>query len=130
MSWYADSSAILKLLIVEKESAALTNFIDFTIKSSVLTRVEIIRVLHKIAPEKIAQAQVILAGIDLTPLNPAILSAAENFAPAITLKSLEALHVASVLFLGAAVEGLITYDKAMIKNAKELGIKVVSPGMK
>ena len=130
MSWYADSSAILKLLIVEKESAALTNFIDFTIKSSVLTRVEIIRVLHKIAPEKIAQAQVILVGIDLTPLNPAILSAAENFAPAITLKSLEALHVASVLFLGAAVEGLITYDKAMIKNAKELGITVVSPGMK
>ena len=130
MSWYADSSAILKLLIVEKESAALTNFIDFTLKSSVLTRVEIIRVLHKIAPEKIAQAQVILAGIDLTPLNPAILSAAENFAPAITLKSLDALHVASVLFLGAAVEGLITYDKAMIKNAKELGIKVVSPGMK
>ena len=130
MSWYADSSAILKLLIVEKESAALTNFIDFTIKSSALTRVEIIRALHKIAPEKIAQAQDILAGIDLTPLNPAILSAAENFAPAITLKSLDALHVASVLFLGAAVEGLITYDKAMIKNAKELGIKVVSPGMK
>ena len=130
MSWYADSSAILKLLIVEKESAALTNFIDFTLKSSVLTRVEIIRVLHKITPEKIAQAQVILAGIDLTPLNPAILSAAENFAPAITLKSLDALHVASVLFLGAAVEGLITYDKAMIMNAKELGIKVVSPGMK
>ena len=130
MSWYADSSAILKLLIVEKESAALTNFIDFTLKSSVLTRVEIIRELHKIAPEKIAQAQVILAGIDLTPLNPAILSAAENFAPAITLKSLDALHVASVLFLGAAVEGLITYDKAMIKNAKELGITVVSPGMK
>ena len=130
MSWYADSSAILKLLIVEKESAALTNFIDFTIKSSVLTRVEIIRVLHKIAPEKIAQAQVILAGIDLTPLNPAILSAAENFAPAITLKSLDALHVASVIFLGAAVEGLITYDKATIKNAKELGITVVSPGMK
>ena len=130
MSWYADSSAILKLLIVERESVDLTDFIDFTLKSSVLTRVEIIRVLHKIAPEKIAQAQVILAGIDLTPLNPAILSAAENFGPAITLKSLDALDVASVLFLGAAVEGLITYDKAMIMNAKELGIKVVSPGMK
>ena len=130
MSWYADSSAILKLLIVERESVDLTDFIDFTLKSSVLTRVEIIRVLHKITPEKIAQAQVILAGIDLTPLNPAILSAAENFAPAITLKSLDALHVASVIFLGAAVEGLITYDKATIKNAKELGITVVSPGMK
>ena len=130
MSWYVDSSAILKLLIVERESVDLADFIDFTLKSSALTRVEIIRVLHKIAPEKIAQAQVILAGIDLTLLNPAILSAAENFAPTITLKSLDALHVASVLFLGTAVEGLISYDKQMIKNAKELGIKVASPGMK
>ena len=130
MSWYADSSAILKLLILEKESADLTDFIDFTIKSSVLTRVEVIRVLYKIAPEKIDRAQIILAGIDLTPLNPAILSMAENFAPAITLKSLDALHVATAIFLDKSVEGVITYDKAIIKNAKELGIKVASPGMK
>ena len=130
MSWYADSSAILKLLIVEKESAALTDFIDFTIKSSALTRVEVIRVLNKIAPEKIDRARIILAGIDLTPLNPAILSMAENFAPAITLKSLDALHVATAIFLDKSVEGVITYDKAMIKNAKELRIKVASPGMK
>ena len=130
MSWYADSSAILKLLIVEKESAALIEFVDFTIKSSVVTRVEVIRTLHKIAPEKIAEAQIILAGIDLTPVNPAILSVAENFAPSITLKSLDALHVATVLFLGNSVAGLISYDKQMIKNAKELGIKVISPGMK
>ena len=130
MSWYADSSAILKLLILEKESADLTDFIDFTIKSSVLTRVEVIRVLYKIAPEKIDRAQIILARIDLTPLNPAILSMAENFAPAITLKSLDALHVATAIFLDKSVEGVITYDKAIIKNAKELGIKVASPGMK
>jgi len=130
LSWYADSSAILKLLILEKESADLTDFIDFTIKSSVLTRVEVIRVLYKIAPEKIDRAQIILARIDLTPLNPAILSMAENFAPAITLKSLDALHVATAIFLDKSVEGVITYDKAIIKNAKELGIKVASPGMK
>jgi predicted nucleic acid-binding protein len=130
LSWYADSSAILKLLIVEKESVALTDFIDFTMKSSVLTRVEVIRVLHKIAPEKIDRAQIILAGIDLTPLNPAILSMAENFASSITLKSLDALHIATAIFLDKSVEGVITYDKAMIKNAKELRIKVASPGMK
>ena len=130
MSWYADSSAILKLLIVEKESATLIDFIDFTMQSSVLTRIEITRTLHKIAPEKITDAQIILKGIDLTPINPAILSMAENFAPLITLKSLDALHFATVIFLDSSVEGVITYDKQMIKNAKELGIKVVSPGMK
>jgi predicted nucleic acid-binding protein len=115
---------------VEKESTALAEFIDFTIKSSVLTRVEVIRTLHKIAPEKINDAQIILDGIDLTPVNPAILNVAENFATSITLKSLDAIHVATVIFLDKSVEGFITYDKAMIKNAKELGIKVVSPGMK
>ena len=130
MSWYADSSALLKLLIVEKESVALTDFIDFTIKSSVLTQVEVIRTLHKIAPEKIAEAQIILNGIDLTPVNLAILTVAENFSPSITLKSLDAIHVATVIFLNKSVEGVITYDKAMIKNAKELGIRVASPGMK
>jgi hypothetical protein len=130
LSWYADSSALLKLLIVERESAALSDFIDFTIKSSVITRVEMIRTLHKIAPEKITDAQIILDGIDLTPVNPAILNVAENFSPSITLKSLDAIHVATVIFLDKSVEGVITYDKAMIKNAKELGIKVVSPGLK
>jgi len=130
LSWYIDSSALLKLLIVEKESTALTDFIDFTIKSSVITRVEVIRTLHRIAPEKIAEAQIILAGTDLIPVNPAILNVAENFTPSITLKSLDALHVATVLFLNKSIEGVITYDRQMIKNAKELGIKVVSPGLK
>ena len=130
MSWYLDSSAILKLLIAEKESAALTDFINFTIKSSVLTRVEVIRTLHKIAPEKTADAKEILAGIDVTPLNSAVLNIAENFSLSITLRSLNALHVATVLFLEKTVEGLLTYDKQMIANAKLLGIKTISPGMK
>ena len=130
MSWYLDSSAILKLLIAEKESAALTDFINFTIKSSVLTRVEVIRTLHKIAPEKNPDAKEILAGIDVTPLNSAVLNIAENFSSSITLRSLDALHVATVLFLEKTVEGLLTYDKQMIANAKLLGLKTISPGMK
>ncbi len=130
MSWYLDSSAILKLLIAEKESAALTDFINFTVKSSVLTRIEVIRTLHKIAPEKTADAKEILAGIDVTPLNSAVLNIAENFSSSITLRSLDALHVATVLFLEKTIEGLLTYDKQMIANAKLLGIKTISPGMK
>ena len=130
MSWYVDSSALLKLLIVEKESVVLIDFIDFTITSSVVTRVEVIRTLQKIAPKKVAEAQILLTGIDLTPVNSSILSVAENFSPSISLKSLDAIHVATVIFLDKSVEGLVTYDKAMIKNAKELGIKTISPGIK
>lgn len=130
MSWYIDSSAILKLLISEKESIALVAFLDAPVKTSVISRVEVIRSLNRISPEKIAEGQVALSRFEMTPVSSPILMLAENFPVSITLKSLDAIHVATVIFLDKLVEGIITYDKAMIKNAKELGIKVVSPGMK
>ena len=63
-------------------------------------------------------------------VNSSILILAENFPAAITLKSLDALHFATVVFLNKTISGLITYDRPMIANAKLLGIKVVSPGMR
>ena len=130
MSWYIDSSAILKLLIFEKESTVLAQFLDVPVKTSAISRVEVIRSLNRISPEKIAEGQAALYRFEMIPVSSSILSLAENFPAVITLKSLDAIHVASVVFLNKTIRGLITYDKAMIKNAKELGIKVVSPGMK
>ena len=130
MSWYIDGSAILKLLISEKESIALAEFLDAPVKTSEISRVEVIRSLNRISPEKIADGQAALSRFEMIPVNSSILILAENFPAAITLKSLDALHFATVVFLNKTIRGLITYDKAMIKNAKELGIKVVSPGMK
>ena len=130
MSWYIDSSAILKLLISEKESIALAEFLDTPVKTSEISRVEVIRSLNRISPEKIADGQAALSRFEMIPVNSPILILAENFPAAITLKSLDALHFATVVFLNKTISGLITYDKAMIKNAKLLGIKVVSPGMR
>lgn len=130
MSWYIDSSAILKLLISEKESTALAAFLDAPVKTSVISRVEVICSLNRISPEKIAEGQAALSRFEMTPVSSPILMLAENFPVSITLKSLDAIHVATVIFLNKSVKGVITYDKQMIKNAKELGIKVVSPGMK
>ena len=130
MSWYIDGSAILKLLISEKESIALAEFLDAPVKTSEISRVEVIRSLNRISPEKIADGQAALSRFEMIPVNSPIRILAENFPAAITLKSLDALHFATVVFLNKTISGLITYDKAMIKNAKLLGIKVVSPGMR
>ena len=130
MSWYIDSSAILKLLISEKESIALAEFLDAPVKTSEISRVEVIRSLNRISPEKIADGQAALSRFEMIPVNSSILILAENFPAAITLKSLDALHFATVVFLNKTISGLITYDKAMIKNAKLLGIKVASPGIR
>ena len=117
-------------MISEKESIALVEFLDAPAKTSAISRVEVMRSLNRINPEKIAEGQAALSRFELIPASSPILILAENFPTAITLKSLDAIHVATVVFLNKTIRGLITYDKAMIKNAKELGIKVASPGMK
>lgn len=130
MSWYLDSSAILKLLIAEKESAELVRFINFVPKSSFLARVEVVRTLMRIAPEKVDHAKIILQQMDLSPISPVVLMKAESFASSVSLQTLAAIHIATVQSLHGVIEGLITYDNQMISNAKDLGITVVSPGMK
>ncbi|MEI7697643.1 MAG: type II toxin-antitoxin system VapC family toxin [Actinomycetes bacterium] len=130
MSWYLDSSAILKLILAETESKALVNFLSEETITSTISRVEVIRTLNRMYPLSVIKGKEILSNFLLTPMNPAILSSAENFPESITLRSLDAIQVATVIFLDKSVEGVVTYDKQMIKNAKELGIKVASPGMK
>ena len=130
MSWYLDSSAILKLILTESESRSLNIFLTDEAMTSTISRVEVIRTLNRMYPLSVTKGKEILSKFLLTPMNPAILSSAENFPESITLRSLDAIQVATVIFLDKSIEGLITYDKAMIKNAKDLGIKVVSPGLK
>jgi hypothetical protein len=55
------------------------------------------------------------------------LKRAEEYSQEITLKSADAIHVATVEFLRPMLFGLVTLDKQMILNAKRLGIKVYEP---
>jgi predicted nucleic acid-binding protein len=130
LSWYLDSSAILKLILSETESKALISFLSEETMTSTISRVEVVRTLNRMYPLSVTKGKEILSKFLLTPMNPAILSSAENFPEAITLRSLDAIQVATVIFLDKSIQGLITYDKAMIANAKLLGIKVLSPGLK
>ena len=130
ISYYLDSSAILKLIIKEAESDSLRKFINTKVITSALSRVEVIRTLSLNDESLIIAGQMVLEKFELMPLSRPILTIAENFSSQITLRSLDALQVASVIFLSPMVKSLITYDKNMIKNAKALGISVVSPGFK
>jgi uncharacterized protein len=130
ISYYLDSSAILKLIIKEAESDSLRKFINTKVITSAISRVEVIRTLSLNDESLIIAGQMVLEKFELMPLSRPILTIAENFSSQITLRSLDALQVASVIFLSPMVKSLITYDKNMIKNAKALGISVVSPGIK
>ena len=129
MSWYLDSSAILKLILDEIERPFLLKTLKTKSITSRISRVEVKRTVTRLAPEHLKLTNSELEKFDYLPLSPSVLSIAEGFTAKVTLKTLDALHIASVLSLGTFIDGLITYDKQMIKNAKELGIRVLSPGM-
>jgi uncharacterized protein len=130
LSYYLDSSAILKIIFQEDESAALAKFITEPAITSSISRVEVLRTVQRIDPSRVQLAQSELAKINIVEPIPSILTIAENFSHEVTLRSLDAIHVATLIFLSTATGGLITYDKLMAKNAEQLGLKVLAPGTK
>ena len=130
MSWYLDSSAILKTIFDEQERPDLLRFLNSQSTSSRLSKIEVRRTVARLVPTKTAKVNLELDKINFLPISNPILMAAENFSSEITLRTLDAIHIATVMSLEGSIEGLITYDRQMITNAKLLGIKVISPGMK
>jgi len=130
LSYYLDSSAILKIIFQEDESAALAKFITEPAITSSISRVEVLRTVQRIDPSRVQLAQSELAKINIVEPIPSILTIAENFSHEVTLRSLDAIHVATLIFLSSATRGLITYDKLMAKNAEQLGLTVLAPGSK
>jgi len=45
-----------------------------------------------------------------------------------TLRSLDALHLATALEIGDELDGLVTYDGRMSAAAEDLGLAVLAPG--
>lgn len=127
MNWYLDSSAILKLIFQEDESNALVRIITDQCATSSISRVEVLRVVQRTNPGSLGFAREELSKLILLPISEAIIRIAESFAGMATLRSLDAIHVASALLVQNSVGGLITYDEVMARNARELGLVVHSP---
>jgi hypothetical protein len=125
---YVDSSAIVKLVVAEPESKALRRHLARRqpLVSSALARTEVARALLPAGPVAAARGHETLRRIQLLRINDRVLSEAGRLEP-VELRSLDAIHLASVNQLGAAVKQIVTYDERMIEAAQALGWSVVSP---
>ena len=128
--WYIDSSAILKLIKPEKESAALIKRLPSLLITSRISRVEVARTIISYEPDLLDVTYDVLADIQMIPVEDAIVTIAENLPQFIDLRSLDSLHMASALAIKNVLKGIITYDKEMVIAAEALGFKTLSPGMK
>lgn len=128
---YLDSSAILKLVQIEAETSALQSWLSDRTGAAVtseLGRVEVLRASSKAAGAAgAAEARAVLGDIDLIPLSRGVQDVACDLS-APGLRTSDALHLASALLLGAALEELVTYDLRLATAARAEGIVVVAPG--
>ena len=126
--WFLDSSAILKLIVEEPESKTLRRFIPEYKMASRLSRLEVLRNVHRIDPKKVSTAREKLDGIFYVEINTPVIKNAEEIALAMEIKSLDAIQAGSALFLKDSIAGVISYDKNLNRALKSLGIKVYAPG--
>lgn len=127
--FYLDTSAAVKLLINEPESMALYHWLerrDRLVFSSDLLRTELLRVVRRKAPERMASALAILDALILIRLPTEVFYRAGMLELA-GLGSLDSLHLAAALELGDELSGMVTYDHRLADAARSLGIEVVAP---
>jgi len=125
---YLDSSAIVKLAVREPQSLALRRYLRRRqpLVSSALARTEVLRALLPAGDEAMARGRAVLQRIDLVRVNDRILNAAGVLRP-FELRSLDAIHLATVQELGDELSALVTYDNRMATAAKQLGYRIAQP---
>jgi uncharacterized protein len=125
---YLDSSAIVKLAAEEPESAALRRFLRrrHRLASSALAQTEVARALMLDGPLAVKRGWEVLQTVSLIRINDRVLGLAGELLPA-ELRSLDAIHLATVQLLGHDCGRVVTYDARLAEAARVLRIRVVSP---
>lgn len=125
---YLDSSALVKLAVEEPESGALRHYLRRRrpLVSSALARTEVLRALLFEGDEGVARGRAVLGSVELVRVNDRVLNAAGTLMPP-DLRSLDAIHLATVDELRADVGEIVTYDERMKAAAATLGYRVTSP---
>ncbi len=126
---YLDSSAIVKLVLPEPESAALRDYLasDEDHVSSGLAHVEVQRTVRRVddTEERRRDAERVLARVSLMDMAAPILARAAALDPP-GLRSLDAIHLATALSLDG-LDAVVTYDRRLAEAATKAGLAVESP---
>lgn len=126
---YLDSSALVKLVLVEPESAALTDELELWAQhvSSIIAEVEVHRAAlrSKQSPER---ADALLQRLWLVALDDPRRESAQRIGSPF-LRALDAIHLASALSLGDDLGAFCCYDRRLRAEAEAAGLTVLSPGL-
>jgi uncharacterized protein len=133
---YLDTSAAVKLARPEAHSGHLSHWLEdragTRVLSSVLIEVELVRAIRRSAPDRVAHAAAVLRGIGVVALSPPVVVRAGGYTDP-RLRSLHAIHLATaehvVSATGVALEAFVAYDTRLLVAARDIGLRVASPGL-
>lgn len=121
----------MKLVRQEEKTTPLRDWLGMRhekpVITSVLGRIEVLRAARRVGGPVLAQARVVVGGLDLVPLDRAVQDIACEIADP-SLRTLDALHLASALVLREDLTAFITYDHRLAVAAREVGLHVTTPG--
>jgi uncharacterized protein len=127
---YLDSSALVKLVVSEPESMALIERLREWPQrvSSALAVTELPRALTRAGFGMVERrrARAILGRLDLLDIDRRILATAAALEPA-TLRTLDAIHLASAISIREDLEVVVTYDRRLRAAAERMHIDVAAP---
>jgi uncharacterized protein len=127
---YVDSSALVKLVQVERESAALRRYLrrhrSIVRATCALARVEVVRAVAPGGARAMALARRQLARFHQMDLDRELLDRAAGLPTAHLFRSLDAIHLAAAQTL-PALRAVVTYDTRMQAAARALGLPVDAP---
>ncbi len=128
--YYADTSAVIKLLVEETDSEAFAAFYDAHAEaewvSSALLRIELTRAVTRAVPALLPDARDLLLAFSSIAIDDDIVEGAMN-EPDRGLRSLDAIHLATARILAPELDGLITYDDRLLRAAGDAGLATVTP---
>jgi predicted nucleic acid-binding protein len=125
---YADTSALVKLVIPEAESVELERWVRTArvrFMTAALTLTELPRATMRANPKVIGAAHDQLRACGIVNLDSSLYAEAGRLEPH-ELRSLDAIHLAAALTLGSQLDGILTYDKRLSEAARNVGIRILS----
>jgi predicted nucleic acid-binding protein len=126
---YLDTSAALKLVVPEPETAGLELWISqrpgVPRVSSRLLRIELLGAVWRQAPQRVNRAHAILAAVALLSIDEAAPAAEAIGDPLV--RSLDAIHLATAFGIRTDLTAFVCYDKRLTASAHALGLPVESP---
>lgn len=126
---YIDASAFVKLFSAEPESAAMKSALDETgllLTASEILAIEAFRAALRLGGDSRVEVPGLLRRVALRPLSNEIRESAQRIGSR-SLRALDAIHLATAVWLGDEVGAIFTYDKRLAEASADAGLRVLAP---